>query len=450
MSYELYSISTNIRDLKEYSIPAHNFPIKNIDSLNSGNRYAVVIGINQFQDSGIVGLQKARNDAKIFGKILKSQGQFDYVFIMTDDIDSDNDREKLYPSKFNIEDKINALIKISKPEDLFVVFYSGHAISDLDENSYLLAADTSIGDQFKSSVSFKELFDKFKSKKITKSVVILDAFWKDFYKDPSIPQNEVVNNDTPAVAAKMYSSYPGYRSYEDLNSDYGIFTKHLVVGMEGEADLNQDGVVTILELMEYTQNTLKGWTIQTNKIQKPLIQLHGSETKDIILSIAYHKKRSLVDENAPRMIYESDILLRSFILPGWGQYYANQKAKGFTYMGTWAVLLSYYSYHYQRFTILQEKYLDYNTYPGTGLYEYTLLNLESIKSDLKASEYKSNQALGFVLGFWIFNLFDAKFLTQIPGNDFIGYGLSPRIVSDPYGSKNISEQYGFIHFRKSF
>ena len=48
-------------------------------------KWALVIGVNDYNDVGITDLSKARNDAKIIGQILKEQGGFEKVCVMTDD-----------------------------------------------------------------------------------------------------------------------------------------------------------------------------------------------------------------------------------------------------------------------------------------------------------------------------------------------------------------------------
>ena len=44
---------------------------------SSGKRYAICIGVNGYEDANIQDLDKASNDAKALGKVLKEYGQFD-------------------------------------------------------------------------------------------------------------------------------------------------------------------------------------------------------------------------------------------------------------------------------------------------------------------------------------------------------------------------------------
>src|SRR4030042_3177403 len=94
---------------------------------NEGYRWAICIGINDYWDSKITDLKKARNDAKSMGEILQKNGQFNKVFIMSDDL---NPKDKNYPSKFNIEANINYIIEMANNNDLVIFHFSGHGISN--------------------------------------------------------------------------------------------------------------------------------------------------------------------------------------------------------------------------------------------------------------------------------------------------------------------------------
>ncbi|MBK7055661.1 MAG: caspase family protein [Leptospiraceae bacterium] len=48
--------------------------LKSLDEENQGNRYAIIIGINEYEDAAISKLNKARNDAKALDRLLKAQG----------------------------------------------------------------------------------------------------------------------------------------------------------------------------------------------------------------------------------------------------------------------------------------------------------------------------------------------------------------------------------------
>ncbi len=71
------SMTTLTKPTKTYGIQSKGLKIKDLDENNGGKRHAIVVGINNYQDTGISDLSKARNDAKLVGKILREQGEFE-------------------------------------------------------------------------------------------------------------------------------------------------------------------------------------------------------------------------------------------------------------------------------------------------------------------------------------------------------------------------------------
>jgi hypothetical protein len=125
-------------NFKKYVIRTKSVRLGSIDEDNKGKRYAISVGINNYNDSGINDLSKARNDAKILGKVLQTNGQFNPIYIMTDDIDPRKDKNRLYPTKSNIEQRLDSVLENIRSQDMLVFFFSGHGVSDYNENGYIL------------------------------------------------------------------------------------------------------------------------------------------------------------------------------------------------------------------------------------------------------------------------------------------------------------------------
>ncbi|MCB1179150.1 MAG: caspase family protein [Leptospiraceae bacterium] len=315
---------TSPKSTVKYKLKSKGMKIVELDKegepVNQGKRYAIVIGINDYKDIALSDLSKARYDAKAVGKTLKGQGQFDQVFVMTDDIDFNGKNSNLYPTKLNIEEKVDSVLRMANPEDMIVIFFSGHGISDFEENGYLVAVDTVADKAYNSSVKVDEIVQKLKKKGIKKSLMILDACRDVLYTSKSSSRNSIRTKryDEAEVSAIFYSTKAGYYSYEDDESDYGVFTKYLIYGMEGKADENKDGVVSFYELEQYVQQGVKDWSLKKNKQQKPFTKLNSEKTGDLAITIANNPKVSLVDKPVPN---ESrwPYVWRSSVVPGWGQ-----------------------------------------------------------------------------------------------------------------------------------
>jgi hypothetical protein len=448
------SMTNLTKPVKNYGIQSKGLKLKNLDENNGGKRHAIVVGINNYQDTGISDLSKARNDAKLVGKILREQGEFEQVVVMTDDIDPRNDKENLYPTKLNIEEKLDSLLRFSEPDDLVVFFFSGHGISDPDENGYLVTVDTVTDKQFNTSLKVNDVILRLKAKGIKKSLLVLDACRDVLYSSKSSSRNSLLEKEyTEAeVAATFYSTKAGYYSYEDDETDYGVFTKYLVMGMEGKADSNGDGVVAFSELEQYVQKGVKDWSTKKNKQQKPFTRLHGEKTGDLAITFSKSDTVSLVDKPIPKVITRGDVVFRSAFLPGWGQYYAGEETKGMLFMGGSGVLLTYYFLSMQQHQALQEKYDSSYSLPGTPAFAATYYNLQTLKAEIKESELLTNNALFVLLGVYTWNLIDSGVKTEIPKNDFFTFGITPSPVPQSMGttSGKTMETYGFLNYTYRF
>jgi cell division protein FtsB len=442
------------KSLKKYDIQSKGIKLKDLEN-NQGKRYAIAIGINRYQDSAISELSKARNDAKIVGKILREQGQFDQVYVMTDDIDPRNDKDGLFPTKLNIEEKLDSVLRFAEPEDLIVFFFSGHGISDPDENGYLVSVDAVMDKQFNTTVKVEKLVKKFQKKRIKKSLLVLDACRDVLYTTKSSSRNSILEKEysESEVAATFYSTKAGYYSYEDDETDYGVFTKYMVMGLEGKADMNGDGVVAFSELEQYVQKSVKEWSTRKNKQQKPYTKIHGEKTGDLALSFSIGKgKASLTEKPIPIPINRTDILLRSTFVPGWGQYYAGEKIKGVAY-GTFALGLGgYFFYNVKLLSEIQAQYSSTVVLPGSDLFYPSYLQLQTVRTDLLDQEKNTLTSLGLLAGFWVWNLLDAGVLTKIPKQDFFTLDLRtrPSVLEPKESLQAQKEVFGSFQFTVRF
>lgn len=324
----------SISSVKTYTIKEKGLKVSSLEG-NEGKRYAILVGVNQYKDIAISALEKARNDAKIIGKILQEKGSFDQVFIMTDDIDIRTDTENLYPSKLNIQQKVESLLRNSNENDLIVFFFSGHGISDYEENAYLVTVDTVYDRKFDTALKVEWLVDELKKYRIKKSLLILDACRERLYSSKSLGRDSLKEKyySEAELGATFYSTKSGYYSYEDDETDFGVFTKYLVYGMEGKADVNSDGVVTFTEIEMYVQTAVREWSLKKNKFQKPYTKINGEKNGDLALTISDKVPQvgeSLADKRV-KTPSKIGYVWRSSLFPGWGQISSGATYRGIGY-----------------------------------------------------------------------------------------------------------------------
>gem|GEM_PF-4731035 len=268
--------------------------IKQIEG-NQGKRWAICIGINDYEDENIGDLKKAQNDALSLGKVLEEKGQFDKVITMVND--EDHYKNKMLPTKSNIEKNLDFILEFATPNDLIIFAFSGHGISDWKGNGYLITLDTQLSKKFQTSIKVSDIVEKFKQHNISKTLLILDACREEMTQTKSLSNTKGLMADEfkeTEIAATFYSTKAGWYSYEDMDSDYGVFTRFILEGLEGMADTNQDKVVTFSELETYVQKEVNDYSIKNNRKQKPYTKIYGEKYGDLALTT--YLKTSIIEE----------------------------------------------------------------------------------------------------------------------------------------------------------
>ena len=256
---------------------------------NEGKRWAICIGINDYQDESIGDLNKAQNDAVGLSKVLQEYGQFEKIVTMINDYE--HYKEKLLPTKANIEKTLDFILEFASPEDLIVFSFSGHGISDDNSEGYLLTVDTDINNKFETSLKVSDITSRFKKKGIKKTLMMLDACREEITTTKGIGTKTLNAREfTEAeLAAAFYSTKAGWFSYEDTETDYGVFTRFVLEGLEGNADSNGDSVVTFSELEQYVQDAVNDYSLKNNRKQKPFTKIYGEKFGDLALTAGVAK-----------------------------------------------------------------------------------------------------------------------------------------------------------------
>ncbi len=263
----------------------------NQETGNKGKRYAVCIGINEYEHNEIQDLAKARSDATALGDIFRKEGQFDQVFVMTDSVDPRYDEMRLYPRLRNIKGRLEYLEDFITPDDLVVLSFSGHGISNSDGDGFLIVSDTDYNDVFNTSIPIGDIISWIDRMKVRKSLLLIDACREQVteVKSRSLSSNKLHTErfDQSQVGAIFYATKTGWYSYEDRESDYGVFTRFLLEGIKGKADYqfgNRDSIVTFKELSSFVEESVGNYSMRLGLKQKPFTDFHGELSGDLAIS----------------------------------------------------------------------------------------------------------------------------------------------------------------------
>ena len=258
---------------------------------HQGRKWAFCVGIGDYKDSKIRDLPKARNDAKGLARVIREHGGFDHVLVFTDDRGK---KDPQFPSKKNIRSALQRSIKHIKPWDLILFSFSGHGITHPSGKAFLLTVDTRLNNLSGTGLPLREVLDFVKKTGVKKSIIFIDASRKKIIKGRSSRGVYPDRYLKEGVTAIFHAARKGVYSYDDQDSDYGLFARVLISGLEGEADLryggNSDGIVTLIELAAYVREGISRRSIESRKRQKPYIKILNRGMVDLIVASAQKVK----------------------------------------------------------------------------------------------------------------------------------------------------------------
>ena len=212
-------------------------------------KFALIIGNTEYIDPGLAQLTAPGRDSDDFARVLKAQEicAFDQVDIVLNQLST------------TVIEAIDEFFGQKKPDDLLVLYFSGHGVRD-EFGSLYLAFKNTIRSRLRSTAvksdHIREAMDQSRSKR---QVLILDCCNSGAF--PQGTKGEV------GGTMGMVSALQGYGRFVLTASDAtqfawegnkvigetqnSLFTHFLVKGLKGEADSNGDGQISVDELYDY-------------------------------------------------------------------------------------------------------------------------------------------------------------------------------------------------------
>lgn len=216
--------------------------------------WAVVIGINNFQDQDIPPLRYAVPDAQGFKNFL--EGQKATGLYKSVNIKYLTDREATLQ---NIKAALGEFLVDARGDDIVYIFIAGHGMVDSQGDSYILTYDAKAKNLYSTALPMEE-FKKLLKDRIyaERTIVIADAChsggigtnMRGGARDLSMDEFRKFL-ETSKGRAILTASRSRELSQEDPKLGHGLFTYYMLEGLKGKADANGDGVITLNELNDY-------------------------------------------------------------------------------------------------------------------------------------------------------------------------------------------------------
>ncbi|MBW4485378.1 MAG: GUN4 domain-containing protein [Tildeniella torsiva UHER 1998/13D] len=258
-------------------------------------KYALLIGVETYGE-GLQPLPAASKDVAALREVLLNpkMGEFDEV------------KPLVNPTQPEMAREIELWFQDRQPDDLVLLFFSGHGVKDDRRDLYFAAANTEKQrDRLLTSTATSARFihDRIRACKAKYQVLILDCCFSGAFgefvarDDGEIPLKEQLEAEGRVVLTS--TSAVDY-SFEEKGADLSIYTRYLVEGIAtGAADEDGDGVITAEELHRYAGRKVE----EASPAMSPKIFIPQGEGYRIRLA------RSPQDD--PRLKYRKEVERRA-------------------------------------------------------------------------------------------------------------------------------------------
>ena len=237
----------------------------------NGNKWAVVVGANYYEDSAHYPLlQVCVKDAIALKEQLVKCGYSDQR------VRSLTDQSEELPTRDNILVALKSIANATEPDDLLLFYYSGHGIAK-DRESYLVARNGRHLVIEETAVPISKIKEIMSSAPAKAKVIVIDACHSGANfdgKGPVTMTEEFVHSvfDEAKGLAILASCEQGQFSYEWRQNERSVFTHYLLEGLQGKADFDNKGFVTVQDLNRYVVHGVKLWASQRDLSQIPTLQ----------------------------------------------------------------------------------------------------------------------------------------------------------------------------------
>lgn len=214
-------------------------------------KFALIIANTEYADPGLAQLTAPGMDARELARVLDSREicAFDDVLVLFNEVES------------KVSETIDYFLSNRKPSDLLLLYFSGHGVRDEYGSLYLAVKNTNRSRLRSTAIKsdfIREAMDQSRSKR---QVLILDCCNSGAFAQGTKAEVggsvgtasafEGTGYGRVVLTASDSTQFAWEGDKVTGSTENSLFTNYLVKGLEGEADLNGDGRITIDELYDY-------------------------------------------------------------------------------------------------------------------------------------------------------------------------------------------------------
>ncbi|MDO4583372.1 MAG: SUMF1/EgtB/PvdO family nonheme iron enzyme [Planctomycetia bacterium] len=240
-------------------------------------KFAVLVGVTEYATMHDL-RYTVRDVEAIREQLLKLGFEDENIYLLT----TKNEDVAKVPTQRNVERTIASVLSQAGVGDLVFFAFAGHG-AQLGDTAYFCTQDTIDEDISGTAVSITQAMDDLAKSEARFKWIVVDACRNNPFRQRVAGVRSIQKIDNPPEGIALFQSCaPDEFSYEDESVKHGLFTSNFVRGLSGEADLNNDGSLTFLEVCTYTTNqTVRDVQTKFQKHQRPYLT---SSMSDFILT----------------------------------------------------------------------------------------------------------------------------------------------------------------------
>lgn len=256
--------------------------------VRNASLWAILVGIDDYDDPAIPPLQYCGHDAQALAAFFADFKQIGYRSSTIRLLAPGLERRRL-PTRSNIMKAVRELAQTADREDVILFGFFGHGIT-AGGKSYLLACDSVDAQQTDTGVELRWVLQTLQDSKAQVKLMIFDACHSGelIGRAPALHLSEdFIRTFQESVQSRGWAVLSAcnrdQRSYEDSESEHGIFTHCLLEGLRGAADKDSDGVITVHDVYSYARQRTREWAFARSYQQNPELAWNLTEGDDIVL-----------------------------------------------------------------------------------------------------------------------------------------------------------------------
>ena len=251
-------------------------------------KWAVVIGVGDYEDPSIGDLPNAVNDARAVREALTEMVDgfpTDNMAFLADGAEATH-----VPTRANIMRYLSSYLSLAQPDDTVLLYFAGHGVAERGQ-LYLLPRDASSVNVAFTGFPFAEVERLLRESAVKRTVLILDACHSGTGRsNPQMSPEAIAELERASKGMVILASCSAKElSHEMPDTSHGAFTHFFLEAIRGQADRDKDGLITASEVSYYTWDATRRWAAKQGFKQTPWRREEGSG--EILLVQAYAVQR---------------------------------------------------------------------------------------------------------------------------------------------------------------